>query len=46
MNSLLQPAFDAIPFGRGDDPGDQVKREDTFRARGITVDVERNTELE
>ncbi len=46
VDALFEAAFDAVPFGRGDDARDQVEGEDAFGAGGIAVDVKRDAELE
>ena len=46
MDALLQAAFDPVPFVCRHDARDQVERKDSFRARRVAVDVERDAELQ
>jgi len=42
VNALLQAALDRAPLGRGDNPRNEVEREDALRAFVRAVDVERD----
>ncbi len=46
VDALLQAAFDAVPFVGRHDARDQVEGKDSFRARRVAVDVERDAELQ
>ena len=41
-NPLLEPALDAVPLGRRDQPGDRVERDDPLDALLAAVDRERD----
>ncbi len=46
VDALLEAAFHVVPFGGGNDAGNQVEREDALGAGGIAVDVEGDAHLE
>ena len=46
FNPLLQSAFDHIPFGRFNNPWNDVERENTLCACIVSVDVERDAHVQ
>ena len=45
VDSLLQPAFNGLPFIGIDDAGEQVEGPDFFGTGFVTIDVERNPHI-